>query len=381
MKIKTKTAVRRTLLRRAGLLCVGAALSFALVGCNGGGGNIASVNGENITRTQIDSHLEATSGDSALRQLIDYSLVMQKLKSQNLSVSDAEVNKQIEKMRQANPKLDEIIQVGGPRLEALQRRVRYESALNMLLTQDVTVDDKALKTWFEKHHSYYDQPLRLRVGFLLTSSKERADTMEKQLTQKTKSFQELVDAQKKANDQVAQQSTAESPTYMVPDSLPTELRGDVAKLKKGEVSKVLNIGNGDQKVYVIVRVTDRQEALKADFTANHDELETDYKLEQVARKLNTENPSNPSFEKSVEQVDAVLKQQSQNPDGPGYRDILNFINQTAVNRLLQGLRTAAKVEIEDPAYKAVGDDFKPIPGMESTATPAESDTNAAAPKQ
>ena len=307
---------------------------------------------------------------------------MQKLKAEGLSLKDDQVNKQIEKMRKVNPQLDDVIQVGGPRLDALQRRVRYEMALNMLLTKDITVDDKTLKTWFDKHHAYYDQPTRLRVGFLLSSSKDRADTMEAQITKKTKSFQELVDEQKKANDQVAQQSTAESPTYMVPDSLPPGLRDDVAKLKKGEVSKVLSIGNGQQKVYVIVRVTDRQDALKADFTANHDELEQDYKLEQVARKLNSENPSNPPFEKSVDQVKAVLQQQNQSPEAPQYRDILNFINQTAVNRLLQGLRTAAKVDIEDPAFKAVGDDFKPVPGVDAAA-PASGDTapaEAPAPK-
>jgi foldase protein PrsA len=370
VEIKSTThAVRRTLLRRAGLLCAGAALTFVLAGCpKGGGGSVATVNGEAITHGEIDSHLEATSGDSALRQLIDYSLVMQKLKAEGLSLQDDQVNKQIEKMRKANPQLDEVIQVGGPRMDALQRRVRYEMALNMLLTKDIKVDDKTLKTWFDKHHTYYDQPTRLRVGFLLSSSKDRADTMETQLTKKTKSFQELVDEQKKANDEVAQQSTAESPTYMIPDSLPPELRSDVAKLKKGEISKVLSIGNSQRKVYVIVRVTDRQDALKADFTANHDELEMDYKLEQVARQLNSENPSNPPFEKSIDQVKAVVQQQNQSAESPQYRDILNFINQTAVNKLLQSLRTAAKVDIEDPAYKAVGDDFKTVPGAESATT-------------
>lgn len=371
MEIKSTThAVSRTLLRRAGLLCAGAALTFVLAGCpKGGGGTVANVNGEAITLSEIDSHLEATSGDSALRQLIDYSLVMQKLEAEGLSLKDELVNKQIEKMRKVNPQLDEVIQVGGARLEALQRRVRYEMALNMLLTKDVTVDEKTLKAWFDKHHTYYDQPTRLRVGFLLTSSKERADTMQEQLTKKTKSFQELVTEQTKANDEVAQQSTAESPTYMVPDSLPQELKDDVEKLKKGEISKVLSIGNEDRKVYVIVRVTDRQDALKADFTSNHEELEMDYKLEQVARKLNAENPSNPPFEKSVEQVQAVLQQQNQSPEAPQYRDILSFVNQTGVNRLLQALRTAASVEIEDPAFKAVGEDFKPVPGVESS-TPA-----------
>lgn len=386
MEIKTTThAVRRTFLRRAGLICAGTALTFVLAGCpKGGGGAVATVNGESVTRGEIDSHLEATNGDSALRQLIDYALVMQKLKAGSLSVSDDQVNKQIQKMRTANPQLDDVIQVGGPRLEALQRRVRYETAINMLLTKDIKVDDKTLKTWFDKNHAYYDQPTRLRVGFLLSSSQERANTMEAQITKKTKSFQELVEEQKKANDQVAQQSTAESPTFMLPDSLPPALRTDVAKLKKGEVSKVLSIGNSQRKVYVIVRVTDRQDALKADFTTNHDELEQDYKLEQVAKKLNSENPSNPPFEKSVEQVKAVVQQQNQSPTAPSYRDILNFINQTAVNRLLQGLRTAAQVKIDDPAYKDVGNDFQPVPGVATSgaapaATPAPEPAPAPAP--
>src|SRR5690606_14469011 len=112
---------------------------------------------------------------------------------------------------------------------------------------------------------------------------------------------------------------------------------------------------------------------------NHDELEIDYKLEQVARKLNSENPSNPPFEKSVDQVKAVLQQQNQSPEAPQYRDVLNFVNQTAVNRLLQGLRTAASVEIEDPAFKAVGEDFKPVPGVETPTPAAEDAAPAEAP--
>jgi foldase protein PrsA len=335
---------------------------------------VATVNGQAITRSEIDSQLEAKHGDSALRQLIDYSLVLQKLKAENFSVSDAEVNKEIENLRKANPDLDGIIKVGGVRLDALHRRAHYEIALNMLLTEGITVDDKTLKTWFQKHHQFYDLQTRVRVGFLLSSSKKRADTMETELNKKTKTFQQLADEQKKANDQVAQQSTAQNPAYLASDSLPASIRSTVLKLKKGEISKVLSIGY-DHGAYVVVRVVDRQEAHKADFSAMHDELEMDYKLEQVARKLNSENPSNPPLEKSFDQVKALLQQQNQSSETPQYRDILNFVNQTAVNRLLQGLRTAAKVDIEDPAYKAVGDDFKPVPGVDASA-PA---SGAAAP--
>jgi hypothetical protein len=78
-------------------------------------------------------------------------------------------------------------------------------------------------------------------------------------------------------------------------------------------------------------------------------------------------------------VKAVLQQQNQSPEPPEYRDVLNFINQTAVNRLLQGLRTAAQVKIDDPAYKAVGDDFKPVPGADASAPASGAATPAPSP--
>lgn len=347
-------------------------------GTGGGGGSVAVVNGQSIDREALRDHLEATNGESALRQLIDFALVTQKAKAEGIEISDAEVSAAIEQRSKNNSDISQVVQTGGVRLEALQRQTRYQLALDKLLTKDIKVTDDQLKKWFTSHSKYYDRPERVKIGFLLAATKVRADTMAAQLKSKAKSFQELVLEQQKANDRLGQGSQAESPQMVEVGTMPPAIKAALAKLKPGDTSSVLTIGQAPRQAFAIVRLVDRQPAVKADFVKMKDELTMDYKLEQVARQLNTQNPSNPPFERSLQQVEAILAQQSggQRPD---YRSILSFITQTGAQNLTSGLHTAAKVEIKDDAYVKVGESFKPVPGSESA--PGAGGPAGAAPKK
>lgn len=359
-------------------LAVGTVLTVVIAGCGNksgtaglpsGGGTVATVNGDSIDREALRDHLEATGGEGALRQLIDFSLVMQKAKAEGIEVSDAEVAASIADRAKTNPEIEAITKAGGVRLNALQRQTRYQLALDKLLTKDVKADEAAVQKWFETRRKYYDQPERVKIGFLLASTKARADTMAAQLKSKSKSFQELVTEQQKANDQLGQGSQAEGQTPILTSTLPPALKTAIAKLKEGETSTPQSLGQGAQQAYVIVRLIERQPAVKADFAKMKDQAIMDYKLEQVAKKLNGENPQNPPFEQTLDQVAAVVAQQSGGAT-PDFRAILTFINQTAASNLSNGLRTAAKVEVKDQSYAQVAESFKPVPGADAAATPA-----------
>jgi foldase protein PrsA len=350
-----------------GVLAATLACGGLLAGCNGSksGGAVATVNGETVSHEELRDHLEATNGESALRQLIDYTLVMQKAKAEGITVSDAEVSAAIDQRGKTASDVSQIVQAGGVRLQALQRQTRYQIALDKLLTKDVKATDDQVKKWFDSRRKYYDQPERVRFGYLLSSTKTRADTMAAQLKSKSKSFQELVTEQQKANDRLGQGSQAENPQMVNADALPPAIKASVSKLKPGENSSALPIGNAPNQAYVIVRLIERQPAVKADFGKMKDEATMDYKLEQVAKKLNAQNPQNPSFEQTLDQVAAAVSQQN-GGQPPTLREILSFINQTAASNLTNGLRTAANVEIKDPTYAKVGEGYKPVPGAAST---------------
>lgn len=389
----TKTFTKRKAGVLASSLALAGVVSLSLAGCNsgggaanvdpagtgGGGGTVVKVNGQSIDRNALYAHLEANYGENSLRQLIDFALITQKLKDEGLSVTDEEVNAAIEARKGSSPEVAEILEAKGVRLAALQRQTRYQLSLDKLLTKDVKVTEDQLKKWFETRRKYYDQPAKAQVGLLLTSTKSRADTMAAQLKNKSKSFQELVDEQKKANDPAAQASMTESPDLIPIDGLPPVLKNAIEKTAAGQTSGVISLQEGEQNAYAILRIVKKQPAVKADLAKQKVQAEMDYKLEQVARKLNSENPSNPPFDEALQRVSSAVAAQT-GGQVPAFREVLTYITQTAAGNLTNALRTAAKVEATDPSYSKLAESFKPVAGLEG-ATGGAPAGGAAAPAE
>lgn len=393
-----KSNTRKYLLTGAGLSLT----ASLLVGCNNAGGGasaggatsggatVATVNGTNIGREDLRTYLEAKGGPQVLRQLIDFELVMQHAKTAGLEVTDAELDAAIAAQQQQNPQMAQSVKNGGAALETLRREMRYQLALDKLLTKDIKVDAAAQQKWFEKNRARYDKPAQVKAGILFSSTKQRADVMAQQLKTKGKSFLDLVNEQKKANDMVAKSSFADSsesatpgmaaPAFLPIDALPPALKQAVEKLKPTETSGVVEI-KGAQTAYAIILLKERQEAVKA---KAGDPLPTqEYKLEQVARKalvklpVNPQTKKKPTFEEYSAQAQQYLQQQNMQQgrmEPPTQRDVLNLINQAEVQRVLTEVRGKANVTSADPVYAAVVKEYQPVP----TAAPPAGAPDAAA---
>lgn len=325
-------------------------------------GTVATVNGEAIDREALRSAAEATAGEEALRQMIDYQLLMQKMASEKLEVTDAEVDEFLEARRKENPELlAKVMENKGPQLDELKRRIRSQLAVDKLLTKNIKVTDAQLKTWFEKHRAPYDQPEKVKIGILFTSTKTRADIMAKQLKSKTKSFKELVAEQKKANDASAKQSFEEIPQAAPVSSLDAKTAALIKPLKSGDITPVTNFGSGAQSVYAVIRLVERQPAKKANFEELKSELEMQYKLEQVARNEAKADPQTGNFDKMYAETKKMLESSGQG--AVSERQVLNTLNRAAVQRLITSARTGAKVEIPDKTYAHLAEAYKPMAGM------------------
>ena len=382
-----KTSSRKSAVLKAGVLASSIALAAVLAGCNkstsGGGGvassgAVATVNGEAINRDDLHAQLEAAYGETAVRQLIDYTLVTQKLKADGLAISDSEVSAAIATREAATPEIAAIVKEKGVRYDALQRQTRFQLAIDKLLTKDVKATDDQIKKWFETRRSYYDTPAKAKIGILLSTSKPKADTMAAQLKSKSKSFPVLVNEQKTANDPAAGSSIAESPTMITIDALPALLKNSINKLQTNQTSNVITLKEGERTAYAILRLVQKQPAVKADYTKMKAQVDMDYKLEQVAKKLNGENPSNPPFERTLEQVKQAVSAQN-GGQTPAFREILTFITQTQSANLTNSLRTAAKVESSDPTYAKVVESYKPAVAPAGAGAPPAGTAPAAPP--
>lgn len=364
-------------------LC-GAAL---LVGCNNGGAagsgsgdTLATVGDAKVTRSDLVNFLEAQSGEQVLPYLIDTRLIFGALKAKNLDVTDAEVQADLARRQENDATVAQLIAAGGSKLDVVKEQIKRDLAVQKLLTADVKVNDAALKKFFAQNAVYYDQPAKVKVGLLFASTKTRADLMASQLAKKSKTFEALVEEQKNAKDPIAGQSTADRGTLETLDNFSPAIGVQLQKLANGATTPPQQIQIGlPQPVYIIFRRNEFQPAKKADLTALRPEAEMDYKLAQVAQKTVGQNPKNPPFSETLRRTQAYIR--SQNPAGvaPRLRDVLNFINQTAGQTLVASLRPGGNVQIDDPLYSTVAQQYQGAAPGTGNATGAATANSASAP--
>lgn len=384
-KNKSGLALGRATMSGLALLAV----PVIFVGCTGSGGSggsggtgmasnntsttIATVDGTNISRADLQAFTEAMSGEEALQQLIDYELLMKDLKSKSLEVSDAEVTAAIAKQRQSMgpdnvKRFDALLQSDAPQAEAFRRQAKRRLAIQKILTKDIKVNEADFKKWFDKNKDTR-YPMHFSVGILLSSQKARADAMERQLTTKAKTFKNLVEEQKKLNDPLAKQSTEDSQGQapMTINMVPKNMGDAIKATKPGDITKVVTLGNGQPgtpAAYAIVRVIDKKEA---SFEAMRDEAEMDYKLEQLARQDFKKTSPTGKFEDAVAQLRQSLGQQAmqmamqtgQMAPPPTEADAINYMTRSSETKLLGDLRQGGKVQVADTTYQSVGDLYKP----------------------
>ena len=382
--------------------------SFALAGCgnggNGGSGptssaagaDVATVNGETISRDQLHSYLETTVGERALGEMIANRLILQEAKKSNITVTEKDIDDIVAQRRaeggQSAATADEVIKTGGKQLQAYRDAIKNQLTIDRLVTKDVKVDSKALDAWFAKNKATYSVPTRVKMGVLLTSSKPRADVMVSQLKAKSKTFSQLVEEQKKAKDAMALQSSEETPLSPIETLGP--IRPQVEKLKVNETTGALLLSppNSPQKLYGVLRLIAREAGTSPKLADVKAQAETDYKMEQVARKIVAQNPQNPKFDETIQRTMGALFQENAqrgNMQMPTRRDVLRYINQTAINQLTTKLQTEAKVSVTEPTFAALAKAYTPVatpaaPGTTPGTAPAPGGaangaTNSAAP--
>jgi len=393
-------------------------VSLALAGCNGSGGNaggagtsgvagvgtgggsssdaLATVGGTPVTRGQLTNLLEGLAGPRVLPELIDEQLLSEALKAKGGSVSDAELSAELARLGERDPSLKAAVDAGGARAEVPRLQARRSLTVQKLLTAGIDAKDADVQAFFKKFESYYDTPAQIKLGLLVASTKTRADQLARSLATKPDSFAALVAEQKSksATDPAAAQSSPDTGQFQPveapsgPPSAATKFNQLLLAAKKGGILPIQSAS--PQGPFLIARVIDRKDAVKADFSKIKDQVTTDYKLGQAATAEIKKGPSNPgTLEQNVKQVVGFLAQPNPQTRQPGIkatlRDALTYILQQASQKLLSGLRTNGTVQISDATYKDVAAEYVAAPtgagttGSATTGSPAAPTGNAAAP--
>ncbi len=382
-------------------------LAAALTGCSpsssGGGGTasagspsdaLAKVGSSTVTRGEMTQFLEGVYGEQALPQLIETHLLSEALTEKKGSVSDAEVDAELARIEEQDPKVKTTIEAGGARVEVIKNQIRRNITVQKLLTDGIAADPAKVKAFYTQFASYYGTPVQNRLGLLAASTKTRADQLSRALKDKTSTFEALVAEQKTkaATDPVAGQSTPdvgrfETPEEFISTRFPPQIAPQLQPLlaplvkglttaKKGQILPVQALS--PQGPFLIVKVVDRKDANKPDFAKVQSQVETDYKMAQVALTEIKKSPTNPQkLEDNVKAVAQSLAGQAPPGTRLSMRDILTTILRPASSTLIEKLSTAGTVQISDPAYKEIAKTFAPVPTPGAAGNSAAGNSAAA----
>ena len=235
---------------------------------------VAIVNGQRITRRAFVDRLEQVTGEQVLSDLINEQLIGQAAKKAKVTVTSAEVEAEMEKLReQIGPSFDSVLAQYGMTVEDLQKNMELNLLVFKVSTKDVTVSEDALMSFFEEHKSDYDQPEMVKASHILVETEEKAKEIKKRLAEGA-DFAEL--ARGESTDPMSAAEGGDLGFFARGRMVP-EFEKAAFAMSPGQTSAPVKSEYG----YHIIRVTDRKDAHEATFDDVKDDIERTIKGNQA----------------------------------------------------------------------------------------------------
>ncbi len=162
-----------------------ALMTLALAAC-AGGGSVMTVNGQSISRADLDSKLEANpAARGVLQQIVQDMLLEQYAKDHNIAVSDDEVAKKEDSVKANFPagSWDEMLKARNLSEDDVHKVLREQIIIDKAVGGDVKITDAQIQDYFNKNHQTFDTPDQVRARHILVSDLATANKIEGLLKQ------------------------------------------------------------------------------------------------------------------------------------------------------------------------------------------------------
>jgi foldase protein PrsA len=308
----------------AGLL-----MGTTLAACSGGGA-VATVNGQPISRSTFDQRLESSPmGRTVLQQLVQETLIEQYAKNNNITVTDADIDAREAQIKANFPSgsWDEMLKARGLTEADVRAALREQLILDKALAKDVTITPAQVKDYFNKNHASFDKPEQVTARHILVPSIALANQIEADL-KAGQSFSDL--AKKYSTDPGSKDKGGELGAFRRGQMVPA-FDKYAFSAPIGQISPPIKSPFG----YHIIQVESRTPGTKA------------------------------SLASATPQIMDTLRQQQEAP---------------LIQPFLQGLQQKADIKVNDPQFASVFATPPPPPGAAPpAAAPSAAASSAASP--
>lgn len=171
-------------------------LGFTLGGCaNGGsGGDIASVNGEKISRADFNAQVDAlpqTKG--VLNQMVQGDLIDQYAQQHHIDITDAAVTKQEDDIKSKYPpgQFEELLKSRGLTEADVKKLLRENLIVQKAVAGNTHVTNADIANYLSKNHATLDTAEQVRARHILVPNLKTAQMVEAKLRANPNAFAAL----------------------------------------------------------------------------------------------------------------------------------------------------------------------------------------------
>lgn len=229
--------------------------------------DVASVNGENISKNELYDVMLKQSGQEALDSLIAKKIVELEAKKQKISVSEEDIQKELAKYYESyggEEGFKQVLAQNGYKLDDVKKDLGQTVKTRKLIEPRVSVSDADLKAYFEENKATFAQEKQVKASHILVETEEKANEIKKKLAD-GEDFAKL-----------AKENSTDSGSKDNGGDLGFFSSGQMVK-EFDEVAFALNVGEISAPVktqygYHIIKVIEKKDAQEANYEQNKEKI-------------------------------------------------------------------------------------------------------------
>ncbi|MCL6573687.1 MAG: peptidyl-prolyl cis-trans isomerase [Bacillus sp. (in: Bacteria)] len=141
---------------------------------------VATVGKKELLRQDWLNELEAKYGKEVLKEMIDQKVIEEMAKKYNVKISDQDVEREIRILKTT---YNSFGKENNKNAEKLRVEIRTSLLLEELLTKDVIVSKKELKSYYDNNKTLFNVPAAYHLAHIIVKTKEEAVKASKELAQ------------------------------------------------------------------------------------------------------------------------------------------------------------------------------------------------------
>ncbi len=163
-----------------------ALLAASLAACSGGGGSVATVNGQPISKASLDTKLEASpTARNLLQQLVYGKLIDQYATKHGIKVSSAEIAKREKQLKANFPagSWSSMLKTRGLTEKDVRNALRQQIIIDKAVGTGITISNSQVAAYFSKNKAAFNKPAEVKARHILVANLATADKVEALLKQ------------------------------------------------------------------------------------------------------------------------------------------------------------------------------------------------------